>query len=256
MRAESFLEAVAAIADEKPVYRLGGTGADGTCDCVGLIMGAMRRVDPGITFPLHSSNYFARRKTEALSPIGEGPLLPGMAVYKARADNGSLNERYKNGSSYDNGDPLDYYHMGVVTRAAPTEITHCTSGGGVNGITTDRTAKGWTHTGYLTGIDYGKEETDMDSTKAARILTGDGNPLKLRPTPGTDRPPLARMPNGDPLQVLADADGWAKVVWQGQTGYCMSRFLQYTEAADSSWQQHLLSRLDRIINLLGGDADG
>lgn len=256
MTVQTFLQAVDAIAAEKPSYRLGGSGTDGTCDCVGLLMGALRRADPGITFPLHSSNYFARWRTEALAPVGDAQLAPGMAVYKARRDTGSLHARYQSGGSYANGDPLDYYHAGVVTCAAPLAITHCTGGGGVNGITTDSSAKGWTHAGYLTGIDYRKEDDGMTDTRTARIVTSDGNPLKLRPTPGTDKPPLARMPNGDRLQVLADAEGWAKVVWQGSTGYCMSRYLQYADTGEADIGQQVLNKLDTIISLMGGGGGG
>lgn len=40
---ESFLRGVDAIAGGKPTYRLGHDGSDGTCDCIGLIIGAIRR---------------------------------------------------------------------------------------------------------------------------------------------------------------------------------------------------------------------
>lgn len=259
MTLQAFLAAVAAIAGEKPGYRLGGDGSDGTCDCVGLIMGAVRRAQPGVSFPLHSSNYFARWKTENLSPTDQVQLQPGMLVYKARPHNGSLHARYREGGSYANGDPLDYYHVGVVTAMHPTEITHCTSGGGVNGITTDNSPKGWTHAGHLSGITQRKEEPGMTETKTAAVVTQDGNPLKLRPTPGTEKPPIAKMPVGSSVQVLADAEGWAKVCWQGQTGYCMSRFLQYPDASGETLSgigQQLLRRLDTIITLMGGDGGG
>lgn len=260
MTVQAFLAAVAAIAAEGPTYRLGGTGADGTCDCIGLVMGAMHRADPGIRFALHSSNYFARFLTDGLSPTETVQPVPGMIVYKARRNNGTLNDRYQNGGSYDNGDPLDYYHAGVVTSTRPVRITHCTSGGGVNGITTDNSLKGWSHAGYVTGINYAKEEENMSEARPATVVTQDGNPLKLRPTPSTEKPPIAKMPASSAVQVLADAAGWAKVVWQGQTGYCMSRFLQYgTDASGegaSDWQLLLLGRLDTIIGLLGGDAGG
>ena len=39
----TFLERVEEIAREKPRYRKGGSGRDGTCDCIGLIIGALRR---------------------------------------------------------------------------------------------------------------------------------------------------------------------------------------------------------------------
>ena len=41
--AEAFLAAAQAIEKKAPTYRHGGTGADGTCDCIGLVIGAIRR---------------------------------------------------------------------------------------------------------------------------------------------------------------------------------------------------------------------
>lgn len=50
----------------------------------------------------------------------------GEIVYKARKPGDSsynLPDRYKaNG-----GDLLDYYHVGVVTKVRPLEITHCST---------------------------------------------------------------------------------------------------------------------------------
>lgn len=249
MTVQAFLQAVGAICGEKPSYRIGGDGSDGTCDCVGLLMGAIRRCGPS-SFPLHSSNYFARWRIDKPVPAEQAALAPGMAVIKARADTGQLNSRYKAGGSFCNGDPLDYYHIGVVLSISPLKIVHCTSGGGANGIVTDTRLTGWTHAGRILDIE---EEPDM--TRTAAVSTPDGNPLKLRPSPDTDHPPVARIPNGSTVTVLADAQGWAKTVWQGQTGYCMSRFLTYGDPAAPGLQP-VLERLDTIIALLGGGADG
>lgn len=39
----AFLEQFETICATKPDYRIGGSGTDGTCDCIGLIIGAVRR---------------------------------------------------------------------------------------------------------------------------------------------------------------------------------------------------------------------
>ena len=58
----SFLEKIREIASENPKYRSGGSGKDGTCDCIGLIIGAIRRA--GGSWPgTHGSNYAARYET-------------------------------------------------------------------------------------------------------------------------------------------------------------------------------------------------
>lgn len=133
MTNEEFLHQVETIAKSKPAYRIGGDGSDGTCDCVGLIIGAV-----GKAYDLHSSNYFARFQMQYLdSLLDESQLHPGSIVYKSRRDTSNLHERYQPGGRYNTGDLLDYYHVGVVTSVEPLEITHCTSADGVDGIAYD-----------------------------------------------------------------------------------------------------------------------
>ena len=43
MTVQDFLREVEAIQDERPQYKLGHDGSDGYCDCIGLVIGAMRR---------------------------------------------------------------------------------------------------------------------------------------------------------------------------------------------------------------------
>ena len=54
-----FLSAIEEIASENPSYRKGGSGFDGTCDCIGLIIGALALA--GFKWPgVHGSNWAAR----------------------------------------------------------------------------------------------------------------------------------------------------------------------------------------------------
>ena len=40
---EKFIEGVNSIYIEQPKYRIGGDGSDGTCDCIGMGRGALKR---------------------------------------------------------------------------------------------------------------------------------------------------------------------------------------------------------------------
>lgn len=64
MTTAKFLERVKAIADANPTYRTGGDGSDGTCDCIGLIMGAI-----GKKYDMHSTNYFARFQMRSVDSL-------------------------------------------------------------------------------------------------------------------------------------------------------------------------------------------
>lgn len=216
-----FVRRVQEIAQTNPTYRTGGTGADGTCDCIGLIMGAL-----GGTFPLHSSNWFARYRTDNLAALmSENPLTPGALVYKAREGTAQLNARYQPGGRYYTGDMLDYYHVGVVTGTDPLEITHCTSTDSVDGIARDGSIKGWTHFGTVQGL-QAEEPTVSSANELAVVYSENGKPVKMRPTPSTNKPYIAEVPYGAQVEILEQADGWATVRWNGLRGYMMSEYLR------------------------------
>lgn len=225
MTAEQFLDNIKQIADSDPVYRTGGSGKDGTCDCVGLIMGAL-----GGRFDLHSSNYFARFQMRSLDALAdESQLHPGSIVYKSRRDTGELNARYQTGGRYYTGDLLDYYHVGIVTSIDPLEITHCTSSGDVDGITTDTSIRAWSHFGDLLDVDYSQEEAIQMAQKRAAVTASSGSTVRMRKRPDGSAPEVAKVPIGQAVEVLESAAGWAKINWNSTTGYMMAQFLRTIE---------------------------
>ena len=144
----AFLAAVDAIAAEHPTYRLGGKAADGTCDCIGLIIGALNRC--GAKWPgIHGSNWAARNAMVCLKPVsGVGDLAVGNLVYKAKAP-GQAGYRLPDRYAAD-PDRNDYYHVGVVRSISPLRIIHCTSPGGVK---TDARLGRWACAGGLRQLD-------------------------------------------------------------------------------------------------------
>ena len=147
------------IVSENPSYRSGGSGTDGTCDCIGLIIGAIRRA--GGSWPgIHGSNYAARKETDYLLPLsGTGDLKPGEIVFKAREPGKSgysLPSRYKKGGKYYNGDLRDYYHIGLVESAAPLRIRHMTS----PRAKMDRTLGKWAFHGKLKRTAFGNSSPE------------------------------------------------------------------------------------------------
>lgn len=140
----AFLTAVDAIAAERPAYRLGGKAEDGTCDCIGLIIGALNRC--GVKWPgIHGSNWAARNAMAWLLPVASAEdLAVGEIVYKARQPGDTA---YSLPSRYDQDpDRRDYYHVGVVRSVSPLRIIHCTSPGGVK---TDTRLGRWAWAGAL-----------------------------------------------------------------------------------------------------------
>lgn len=233
---DAFLRGGQEIKAEAPTYRLGGDGSDGTCDCIGLIIGAIRRAG-GKWNGTHGSNYAARFAVGGMMRnVNAADLELGWIVFKARGplDAGyDLPDKYRVGGASYTGDVMDYYHVGVVTSVEPLNITHCTESGNVNGVTVDTRQGDWRYAALCTMVDYSHGGGEDMEERRAVVVSEDGNPVKLRPSPSTDKPYLAKVPVGTQVEVMQDAQGWAQVrLPSGQVGYMMDEFLAFDDAED------------------------
>lgn len=269
MLVHDFLVNVQKIVESDPRYKTGGSGKNGVCDCIGLVIGAM-----GSNPPLHSTNYYARYQMASLEPVESVELSPGFLVYKVRNDTGQLNARYRAGGTHHAGDARDWYHVGVVTSIDPLVITHCTSSGNINGITHDCSVKGWDFAGRLKGIDYTPTTKEGLQMEKATIYAGNGKPVRLRKDPSTDNPYIDKVDVGTAVNVIETAladDGreWSKIDIAGRIGYVMTEYLKMEEKAENdplqaetevSDNELLLevinNKLDMILDILGGGAVG
>lgn len=252
---QKFLEQVLAIFRKKPTYRQPGDGSDGTCDCIGLIIGAIRRM--GLKWTgIHGCNWAARKEFVQLKPIKQlTDLSIGDVVLKAYDPNHSkwnLPSRYKQGGSYYNGDMKDYYHAGVVTSTYPLVITHMTSPT-VRQDTTETALKKWTHYGTLkilaraagestgTPVETVKpqpvQETPVTATpatpatgKRAVVTAESGRYVKMRAQPSTGCRLYDEVPVGAEVTLEQPGETWAKISYGRRKGwYMMAKFLDVKE---------------------------
>lgn len=250
---DGFLEYIDQIADEKPAYKLGHDGTGGKCDCIGLIIGAIRRADgkwPGI----HGSNYAARNEMRTLDAIAsKDDLTVGEVVYKAKSPGESgyrLPSRYNSSA-----DRLDYYHVGVVRSVDPLKIVHCTG----PGIVFDKKIGKWAYHGHLSRVDYGDtgsaeksdgEETREDVAKPMQtaIVTADrGNTVRLRKSASTASTTLAKVPVGTEVEIGAKSGAWTKISYNGKTGWMQSKYLVASDQQESTaGDADIMRRLDAI----------
>lgn len=254
-----FVERVKRIADRNLKYRTGGVGKDGTCDCIGLIMGAMYELGHK-KYDLHSTNYFARYQTmEMVTLKSSTEIYAGMILYKARDDQDRLNGRYLPGGRYYTGDVLDYYHVGVVVRAKPLEIIECTEYGSVTGIVRSSTIKGWHYGGKLRGVLYDgyEEENEPKESEAevtmsvlykARVATNEGT-LNLRSTPGGKK--IGELPKGAEVDVYTEGE-WARVAYGEMLGYASSEYLEKIEPTPEPAKLTTLIKDDGTVIALEG----
>ena len=86
MTIDEFLTNVRRIQAADPRYRLGRDGSDGYCDCIGLVIGAIRR-SGGQWRGIHGTNWTARNAMHDLNPLrGAGQLQRGELVFRAQRD--------------------------------------------------------------------------------------------------------------------------------------------------------------------------
>lgn len=221
----AFLAAVESIAAEKPSYQLGHDGSDGKCDCIGLLIGGIRRAG-GTWSGTHGSNYAARNEVEYLLPIESAEECSvGEVVFKAAMPGGpnyNLPSRYS-------GDPnqRDYYHAGVVTSVSPLEITHCTG----PGIVRDTRLGKWTHRGWLSKVSREGENAMPDTNTTATVTATSGSNVNMRAGTSTGAALVDRVPVGDTVTVLEYGDAWCRVSYNGKTGWMMRRYLAFPSDA-------------------------
>lgn len=204
-------------------YESGGDGMGGKCDCIGLIIGAVRLA--GGKWPwTHGSNYTARNRIDNLRPVSSpSDVALGELVFKAREPGESsyaLPDTYKNSP-----DQRDYYHVGVVTSVSPFCITHCTSVDG--GIQQDSKLGKWRFAGLLNLLDYKGDDPMEEALFQAVVHADNGYPVKMRSQPSTNGAVIASVPLGSKVDVLETvSDTWDKIRYDGSIGYMMSKFLR------------------------------
>ena len=220
----AFLAAVDAIQQEAPTYRLGGKAEDGTCDCIGLIIGALNRC--GIKWPgIHGSNWAARNAMAWLLPVSDASdITVGDIVYKARrpGETGySLPDRYAA-----DPDRADYYHVGVVRSVSPLDIVHCTG----PGIVRDKKMGKWNYAGWLRMVSRGNNEGEATGMQTAVVIAESGSTVNLRKTPHGALED--RVPVGSTAQVLDTMDGWARITVSGKTGWMDLKYLRMQDSGE------------------------
>ena len=216
---KKFLTRVEEIAAEGPGYQHGHSGDDHLCDCIGLIIGAIRRAG-GQWRGTHGTNYAARQEMKYLRKIeNTGDLKAGEVVYKAYepgVGGYNLPARYERGGDGYTGDMRDYYHIGVVISVNPLRIRHMTT----PKPKMDTEIGKWTYHGWLKKISEGGS---MKVTYQAKVI---GGALNLRSGPSKSDERIDQIPDGTIVTVTEDLAGWSKVIFDGREGYVASMYLE------------------------------
>lgn len=215
MEQEQFMDGLKKNIDRVREYALGMDGTGGKCDCIGLIIGAIRLAG-GKWTGTHGSNYAARNEMVFLRPIESAAELEiNDIVYKALKpgeEDYALPAKYKG-----HPDQNDYYHVGVVTKVNPLQITHCT--GIAGGIKRDTTLGKWSYVGRL---NLTNDQIENADDQIEYMVTG--GRLKVRNAPSTKANVVGYLENGTIVRGAPYDKEWVKV----QNGFCVAEYLKNT----------------------------
>ena len=232
---EKFLDKVHEIVDSNPAYKQPGDGSGGVCDCIGLVIGAIRRM--GLKWTgIHGSNWAARKEFKELKKVNSYKELElGDVVLKAyeQGDKGwNLPKRYQKDGAYYNEDLKDYYHAGVVTSVNPLRITHMTS----PHAKVDTSLGKWKYHGQLSilvkvaggTVPVKPVEPDPIPTSGAKaiVVSDNGYPVKMRQYPSTSCRTWEKIPVGTEVEITDPGEEWAQINCGRRKGwYMMAKFL-------------------------------
>ena len=243
-----FLSRVEEIAAEGPGYQLGHSGDDHLCDCIGLIIGAIRRAG-GQWRGIHGSNYAARNELNGKIQriTGNSDLEAGEVVFKAReaGEGGNkLPDRYMPGGSDYNGDLRDFYHVGVVVSTYPLRIRHMTT----PRPKMDTSIGKWAYHGKLKKIDYtgGKTAVETVTIQGGNLAA----PIRLRISASTSSAILAEIPQGSTADLVEAGGVWNLVNYNGMTGYVKSEFVHRQDGDEETITVNR-AELEKIYDALG-----
>lgn len=244
---QDFLNKVLEIERENPDYSLGHYGDNGLCDCIGLVIGAVKRCG-GVWKGTHGTNYAVRNAMNNFRPFNQMDLKLGDLVYKSRDKNDpswSLPSKYYQDNRQ--ADMNDYYHVGIVLSVNPLTIIHCTN----PKIKRDAKQGQWKWVGELNYLDYensNKEERSMNPN--AVVIAANGYPVKYRMSPSTSADIVGKLNVGTRIEVVATSLEWSEIHVDNteRTYFMMNKFIK---PDPTEMQQPGLS-MDDVTSLVDG----
>lgn len=229
---EQYVTGVNSIAIEEPEYELGADGSNGKCDCIGMGRGGLIRagIPESDIRGMNGTNYAARHTIDGLQKLKkEDQLRLGDVVFKTRdKDDKSmpLPDKYrKGGSDYsERWGETNFTHYGTVTQVNPIRITHMTS----PTAKVDTSIKGWGYFGKLPWVDYG---IDAEATWVT-VYAESGQTVKMRAKPSSLCRLYWEVPIGSQVVLMEPGDTWSGIIWNGQSGWMMTKYLRATGTQD------------------------
>ena len=229
---ESFLHGLYSIYEEHPKYDKGCDGSNGKCDCIGMGRGALKREGVEDVKGMNGTNYAARHTILDLQKIKkEAQLQVGDVVLKTRdKDDASmpLPDQYrKGGNDYSKTwGETNFTHIGYVVSVNPLRIMHMTS----PTAKIDTSLGNWTYFGRLPWVEYSSAPAEDELVAGwATVWAEKGGTVKMRAKPSTLCRLYWEVPVGAQVVLVQPGDTWSEIIYAGQSGYMMTKFLRTGE---------------------------
>ena len=229
---QKFLDKALQLFNSNPKRREPGDGSDGYCDCIGYIIGSLRRT--GLKWTgIHGSNWAARKESPTLHPVKSvADLEVGDMVLKAiepGAKGYALPSRYRKGGAYYNGDLRDYYHAGLVWSVNPLQIRHMSGK-----MTIDTKIGKWNYATRIRAlVEAGAYKQNSEpiatipsSGTQAKVTAESGSTVNFRKTPSLRGALIDRIKLGTIVEIVEPGEEWCKIKYGKKTGYMMAKFLE------------------------------
>ena len=233
---ESFIRGLYSIYDEHPKYEKGCDGSNGKCDCIGMGRGALEREGVEDVKGMNGTNYAARHTILDLQKIKKvEQLREGDVVLKVRDKDDPdmrLPDQYrKGGNDYSQKwGETNFTHIGYVVSVNPLRIMHMTS----PTAKIDTSLGKWSYFGRLPWIDYDSQaaegENVSETKEWATVVAEKGSTVKMRAKPSTLCRLYWEVPVGAQVLLMNKGDTWSEIIYAGQSGYMMTKFLRIGEA--------------------------
>ena len=110
------------------------------------------------------------------------------------------------------------------------------------------TSNGWSKIKYDGGTGYVSSKYLSSSSTESSTTTKyvNATSLNVRSGPSTSYSIIGQLSNGERVEVISTSNGWAKIKYNGQTGYVSSKYLSNT-ASDSS--SSTSTSVNKVISL-------
>ena len=223
---DKFIGGLYSVCSQKPVFKNGHDGSDGSCDGIGFIRGGLLRGGATKITNMKEVNQFARKTAQNIRKNDSNVSVGDVLLKTKEQDDSSmpLPSKYRIGGSEYTGDLTNYVDVCVVIKENPVELLHMTK----EGLVKEKDLSSWD---YVCSLPYIEEEEKAMSS--AMLFADGGDSVKTYAKPSFSCQDIILMPNGTPVMVSESNGAWSTISYGDKVMYVLSKNVKPAEAKKS-----------------------